>query len=332
MEHYKVEQKENILGEIIQLLLHAWDEHSLFFVFMSALIGGLIGASVKLCFEFLIPETLKARREANQIVSRYSAPLARSISALTSRIDNLLFMVEYKWFDENEYYRLSTLYIFCEYFAWRQILLGELTRLRYESSKKNRRFILLFNNVEKAFNNRSYFGDLPFNKIPDYTDVPKYVCKALGELMIVREKENQPLPVSFVDFCDSYRENKKFAEWVLNLEKFLFDLSKSDVNFKWDRLVIIRLSLSALQQFVDPNHEICGKLSPSEADKLVTLIQRPWAKDIFLTDCINKNLPIGIGSIELTLRRFIRKICKSEDKKATWILNQSSAHSPENSK
>jgi hypothetical protein len=305
----------------IDLLIRAWNEHSIAFVFLSAVIGGFVGATLKLLFEFLIPERLRARREAKVIVSRYRAPLARSVYALIARIDNFRLMAEHKWFDIDEYYRLSTLYVFCEYFAWKEILLGELTRLRYESSGKNRRLALLIDNVEKAFNNRSYFGDLSFEQIPADTDVPKFACKALGEVMIEKQDDNLPTPIGFVKFCKNWRDNREFGAWLFNLQRFLSGVAKSANNLKWDRILIIRLSLSALLEFLDPKHEIAGRLDKGEAKRIVAEIQRSRAQEVFLNDCILKGLPVGIGPIELAIRRLWVKICRRQKPRASWLSN-----------
>jgi hypothetical protein len=283
-----------MMTNLIRWFTAAYEEHSIAFVFLSALVGGLIGASLKLLFEFLIPEGMKARREARAIVARYRSPIVRAADALRGRIGNLLSMSGLNWFEESEYYRLSTLYVFCDYFGWVEILCSKVAHLRFESSRKNRRLSMLLNGVDKAFNNRTYFGDLEFDDIPDDSDVPKFACKALGELMISDCEKEPASPIGFVEFCRRSRSEGEFRSWLGNLDKFLRGVRKSPDNLKWDRLLVIELSLIALINFLDPHHELARCPSPESTVKIADRIQRKRVRQVLVRDCRVKRLPVVV--------------------------------------
>lgn len=267
-------------------------EHSLLFVFLSAVVGGLIGASAKYIFEFLLPEGFKERREARLILLRYRNPILKASDALYGRIRNLLAMENRDWLSQSEYYRLSTLYVFGCYFAWMEILFGKLATLRMGNSKKERQLNVLLTQVEKAFNNRSYFGDLAFSAIPADTDVPKFACKALGELLVV-ERGGDREPRGFVGFCDTYRSDVEFRAWYSNLDCFLAGLTGASGQMKHDRLSIIGLSLIALINFLDPRHELTREAQIDDVNLLIEGINSVRAKDVFSSDCKSKCMNIG---------------------------------------
>jgi len=292
------------MDNIINWLTKAWKEHSIIFLFLSAAIGGIVGASIKLIFEYLIPERFKTRKEALAIINRYSPPLVQSAEALRGRIANLLQMIRFNWFEKSEYYKLSTLYVFCSFFAWLEILFGKLSLLHFKSSRKQRRLTSIINGVEKAFNNRIYFGDLKFSKIRSDTDVPKFVCKALGELMVKSSNKDNSSPIEFVEFCKQCRSNRDFKDWLDNLCQFLSGVQRSPDNLKWDRLLIIELSLFGLINYLDPRHKITKKFKTKQTIGIASSIERKHAKEMLSEDFVRKKLPV---KVEERRKRFARR-------------------------
>jgi hypothetical protein len=280
--------------------LQAWAEHSIAFVFFSAVVGGVVGAATKFFFEAFLPESLKARREAARAFDKYRSPIARSAGALRDRINNFLKMQSLSWFESSEYYRFSTLYVFCCFFAWQEILFGRVVHLRFESRRRNRRLNVMLNFVDKTFNNRRYFNDLKFTDIPDDTDVPKFVCKALGELTVDYSSQTDPCPISFAKFCEECRVNPQYRGWIKILSDFLTETKKSKENLKWDRLHMVELALTGLVNFLDPMHEQTRPYSRNEIKLRLDGILRECALRAFLHDVHVRRLPLNLDNFVAT--------------------------------
>lgn len=280
---------------MIDFLQTELKENSILLILISAIIGGFVGATLKLVFEVILADRYNQNREAKAIINKYRNPIVSSADALRGRIANFLSESDQEWFSQSEYYRLSTLYVFCAYFAWVEILFGNLTRIRYLTSRQNRKLHRIVVSIDKSFNNREYFYPID-EYIPanNTCELPKFICKALGELTIDDCSNNEPSCLNFSDFCRKYYEDSEYREWICNLENFLSNIKKDYGNLKWDRMHIIQLSLIALTNFLDPQHELSRKYKSSITKMLLSRINYHNAREIFCMDVVKNQLPVVV--------------------------------------
>ena len=289
---------------MFDFLFQELQKNSILLILLSSVIGGFIGATLKLVFEVVLADRYKQRRQAKFIIDKYSNPIVSTADALRGRIANFLQGSDQNWFDKSEYYRLSTLYVFCAYFAWVEILFGNLTRIRYLTSKRNRRLHRILNAIDKAFNNRDYFYPIYKTRPSEEIDeIPKFICKALGEQTIDNSTADGPSCLSFSDFCMKYANDSEYHSWVKNLEKFLTNIKEEYGNLKWDRMHIIQLSLIALTNFLDPKHEQSRNYKSSVTKLVLNRIKYQSANEQFSMDVVRYNLPIIVESRKRIFRR-----------------------------
>ena len=80
------------------------------------------------------------RRDTDRLVKRYTTPLLRATEALERRINILVRNQQKAWYPQDEYFRLSTLFVFGEYLGWVRLLEREFGFVPYESTRRGREF------------------------------------------------------------------------------------------------------------------------------------------------------------------------------------------------
>jgi hypothetical protein len=150
----------------------------------------------------------------------------------------------------------------------------------------------------------------------DDSDVPKFICKAIGELSSKRDKDVVS-SLDFVEFVRKYKQDAEFRGWLSNLERFLLGTRKAPGNVNWDRLHIIQIGLLALTNFLDPAHELTPRLPTRHARKILERIQNEDAREVVASDAVRKRLPIALES---SYRRSVRRLSLVwESVRDTWL-------------
>jgi hypothetical protein len=276
---------------MLEIILEQLSEQSVPFIIFLAFTAGMVGASMKLIFEVILADRYRQEREAERILNRYRNPLVRAADALRGRVYNVLLTSEESWLRTSDYYRMSTFYVFCVYFAWVEILFNNLLRLNFMTSRSNQRLTLILGAVDKTFNNNEYFYRR--RKASDDTgELPKYICKALGEVTIQRNEKGEETCLSFTEFCARYRNDKVFRGWVDNLGPFLEAPRKEYGNPSWDRFHLIELALAALVNYLDPKHKQTREITPAITRRILDGAYSPMAREIFTADVTKFQLPL----------------------------------------
>lgn len=289
----------------MNFLFTQYQERTIFALLLTAIIGGFVGASLKLIFEVILAGNYTQNRNAKMIINKYSNPIIRSADSLRGRLANLLTTNSTNWHHDTEYYRVSTYYVFCSYFAWIHILFRNLLKFKYTTSRKNRKLNKILISVEKAFNNRDYFTlKENFSKGSPLLGLPKYIYEGLGELNVKKEDQEDTC-LDYIEFYNKYQNDKFFREWVENLDYFLRGIKNEYGNAKWDRIHIIELSLVALNNFLDPHHEQSRKYSSKITKNIFQKINNLGAREIFARDIVWNSLPI---IVEPLIKRIHRKV------------------------
>lgn len=262
---------------------------------------------MKLLFEVILGGWIKHRRDIRRLVERYSTPIVYAADALSGRLGNLLTMAERQWLNSSDYYRLSTFYVLCLYFGWVEILMGGLMKLRMENSRRSRRLTRALVAVDKAFNNREYFLRGRYKREDRGTgELPKFICKGLGELVIREGQEGSQRCLGFAEFCSLADTDSTLKRWLGELNTFFETTTDDYGNATWDRLHLVELSLVGLVNLLDPKHLHSTSFSRKRAKAILKGINEPYARETFCVDIVRWALPIHIESTWNRMRRFFR--------------------------
>lgn len=244
------------------VLLQVFEENSVIWVIISAGLGGFIGALINFIFQQVLTPQLENRRSAKKALRKYRYPLLRAADKLDRRLENLIKFVDENWFEDpsDDYYRISTLYLFGCYFGWCRILEDEAF-IEYEvSDKKARLFNIEFYTVFKSITGFHYFRKVSDEQISSVKEatIPRLVLTAIGELMIeAREDEAGTFAViKFTDFVKQYKASLEFQKWFSYVENLLKDLKCDKNDARWNRVVIFATILRGFVVFLDPKHRI----------------------------------------------------------------------------
>ena len=244
-------------------LFPSFEENSIPWVILTGGVGALLGASFKFIFDNLLGPTLESSRAARAAMRKYSYPLLRAAEALDRRLENLFRHADKKWFDDpkDDYYRISTLYLFGCYFGWCNILEKEAFLEYVESDKKARDFSTQFYRVFKGITGFYYFEDLLEEESisaeqVEAATVPRLALTAIGELMVKSPAGKDTLPslIDFVEFAGTFAASDNFQRWFAYLIALLTDLEHSRSDPRWNRLLVFATNLRTFVSFLDPAH------------------------------------------------------------------------------
>lgn len=241
-------------------LIRSIEEHSVLWVVLSAGVGGVIGAFLKYLFETVFATRYKQKVTARRLLRRYRFPLLRAADTLDRRLENMIRFIEKKWYEdpEEDYYRLSTLYLFGSYLGWCKIL-EDMAFFEFESSdRKARAFSICFHRVYKTLTSFYYFSPITGNEVKGIEEatVPRFALTAISELMVKNAGENKdkvPQVWGFVEFSKRMEESVEFRKWFRYLENaILLNHSPSKSSARWNRLILVATMLRAFVAFLDP--------------------------------------------------------------------------------
>ncbi|NIS81631.1 MAG: hypothetical protein GTO14_15820 [Anaerolineales bacterium] len=239
-------------------LFQSFEENSFVWILISGGIGGIIGSLIKFLFEQVIGPRYVRATEAKVALRQYIYPILRSADALDRRLENFIRFVDRKWFDdpEDDYYRLSTLYLLGSYFGWCKILEDEAF-LEYETSdKRAKEFSIHFYRVFKGITGYYYFQNVDEEEMPsiDEAVVPRFALTAIGELMIKDQDPSKTSPskvLQFIEFTKQFEQSEEFRRWFRYLEELLSGLRRAKNVAKWNRLVVFAINLRIFVSFLD---------------------------------------------------------------------------------
>ncbi|MGC9396540.1 MAG: hypothetical protein ACP5J4_16980 [Anaerolineae bacterium] len=152
---------------MVDWLQRAFEETSVIWILLSSIIGGIVGASVRLVFEVILPQRLQQRRETLAVERKYRIPILFATEELRNRLGNIIrnmnAIEKENWLQHNPpgYYYLSTLYVVAQFFGWFRILRKRVTYLDLTSTKETRRFEGYLKLIEKGFSDPGLLRSAP---------------------------------------------------------------------------------------------------------------------------------------------------------------------------
>lgn len=170
-----------VFKDMDNFLLRSIEEYSVLWVVISAGVGGVIGAFLKYLFETVFASRYQHRVTARIMLRRYRFPLLRASDSLDKRLENMIRFIERKWYEDpkDDYYRLSTLYLFGSYLGWCKILEDAAFFEFVTSDRKAREFSIHFYRVFKTLTGFWYFSGLDDGEIEGVEEatVPRLALK-----------------------------------------------------------------------------------------------------------------------------------------------------------
>ena len=280
-------------------LQRSFESNSLLWLLISSILGGIVGASIKLLFEVLLPSHLQQRREIIAIKRKYTTPILLAAEALRNRLHNMIRLIERiqneRWLSyENKpgYYYLSTIYLVGRFFGWVEILRRTVVYLDLSTIEETGKFEKYLEAIEFGFSN----PDLVLDLNTENTTKRRNWCYSLelsniGELIILQEgKEGEYYTLGFGAFKSNFfkSENIEFREAFDSLGFIFRDLKASDVQFQ--RLVATYNILNTFVDYLDPHH-IRTEKREYHWDKLSEEQREALHKRINKIDSVSRQAP-----------------------------------------
>jgi hypothetical protein len=258
----------NTSGEEVAVswLTGSVEEHTLLWLLLSSVIGGIVGTGVTFVFEDVLRPWLTFQRDTSRLIRTYTTPLLRSAERLETRINILLRNAERGWYADDEYFRLSTLFIFGEHLGWIRNIEREFGFVPMESSKRDRAFNSGLNGIFRALSSFSYFRWHPDPVAVSASEVPRLMGSAMGEAMTPGAQTTRVL--DFTEFVDAYGRGPEFQRWFRDLDAVLRRATPAD-DLVWDRLICAAANLRALCAFLDPKGRMVHPRPLANLDLLV---------------------------------------------------------------
>jgi hypothetical protein len=204
-----------------------------------ALAGSIFSTAATVFFSPM----LQARREAKVKLETYREPLLASAFELQSRLHNILGnrFLEKFLFDETRAKQdaalQSTLYVFAQYFGWREIIRSEVQFLRFPRDTQTRDTARLLQDIGETFLTDEYGDQFMIWRVEQ---------RALGERMITTAT-GSPRCMGYAEFSD---ERETMSEWLDPLERHLKNLGDGGRR----RLAALQHRLLELVNRLDPEH------------------------------------------------------------------------------
>ena len=157
---------------------------------------------------------LQARREARTVLERHRDPLLAAAYELQARLHNILcnrFTEDYVLGNKagkQEAALESTLYVFAQFFGWREIIRREIQFLRFLKDEETREVAQLLRDVGEAFLTDEYGPQFMIWRVEQ---------RGLGECMIVTS-DGKPTCMGFATFVG---QRATMKEWLDPLERDL---------------------------------------------------------------------------------------------------------------
>jgi hypothetical protein len=161
----------------------------------------------------------QARREAQAVLSRHREPLLAAAYELQSRLHNILcnrFVENYVLATragKQDAALESTLYVFAQFFGWREIIRREIQFLRFPEDQETREVSRILRDIGETFLTDRYGRQFMIWRVEQ---------RGLGERMIVYTN-GTPTCMGYATFVD---ERGMMKEWLEPLERDLRDIGQ----------------------------------------------------------------------------------------------------------
>jgi hypothetical protein len=163
---------------------------------------------------------LHARREAKAVLARHREPLLAAAYELQSRLHNILcnrFVEDYVLGTKarkQDAALESTLYVFAQFFGWREIIRREIQFLRFPKDDETREVAGILRNIAETFLTDDYGSQFMIWRVEQ---------RGLGERMIVTS-DGTPTCMGYATFVE---QRATMKEWLVPLARDLSEIEES---------------------------------------------------------------------------------------------------------
>jgi hypothetical protein len=178
-----------------------------------ALAGSLVSTIVTV---FGAP-ALQASRDAKKVLDNYRDPLIAASFELQARLYNILrlrFVEKYitaEGISKRDSALESTLYVFAQFFGWREIIRREVQYLRFSRNRQTREVGQLLRDIEETFLSDGYGPQIMIWRVEQ---------RGIGERM-VESTDGQMKCLGYASFI---KQRSTMEEWLAPLEHDLENL------------------------------------------------------------------------------------------------------------
>jgi hypothetical protein len=186
---------------------------------------------------------LEARREGRKVLETYREPLLAAAYELQARLHNILcndFVERYivaETAGKQDAALQSTLYVFAQFFGWREIIRREIQFLHFSRDEETRDIARLLRDITEAFLLDDYGPQFMIWRVEQ---------RGLGERMIASDGD-RPTCIGYASFLE---RRATLAEWLAPLER---DLAAVGADGR-TRLTDLQHLLLELVTRLDENH------------------------------------------------------------------------------
>jgi hypothetical protein len=268
----------------------AFEENSVLWLLVSSLLGGVIGASLRLVFEVILPQRIQQQREALAVERKYRVPILLAAEELRNRLGNIIRNInaieQEGWLQHNPpgYYYLTTLYVVAQFFGWFRILRRRVTYLDLASTQETRLFEGYLKLIETGFSDPGLLRAASTGLVRTARDqwVFSFWLQAIGDQMI-DEHAGEFSTLGYEAFGKRLVAGGQLSiEWFDALGALFRELRKDDPRFR--RLVAIHMILNAFVEHLDPGHlrtkkstDFSGQLAGEEVQHIEQIIRETVA-------------------------------------------------------
>ena len=243
-------------------LTRSFQEHSILWLLLSSIVGGVIGATVKFLFESLLPQRLTQKREIIAVKRKYSTPILLAADELRDRMLNMIRLIDSieneNWLpstDLSGYYYLSTLFTVARFIGWQRILRREVVYLDFTTTTETKTFEDFMTAIRRGFTDPALLGERHVSA-PEETDdkwVYSFWFQGIGDSMILQAGANS-FTMNYAAFIRLLRgsQHNDLKDWLVELGHMFTDLKANDIRFR--RIVAIHAILNAFINYADPKH------------------------------------------------------------------------------
>jgi hypothetical protein len=243
-------------------LTRSFQEHSILWLLLSSIIGGVIGATVKFLFESLLPQRLLQRREILAVKRKYSTPILLAADELRDRLQNMIRLIDLiereNWLPSNDltgYYYLSTLFTVARFIGWQRILRREVVYLDFTTTTETKTFEDFMTAIRRGFTDPALLGERHVSAPEDTDDkwVYSFWFQGIGDSVILKDGANS-FTMNYSTFIGLLRRSKQrdLKYWLTELGHLFTDLKATDIRFR--RIVAVHAMLNAFINYADPGH------------------------------------------------------------------------------
>jgi hypothetical protein len=244
-------------------LSESFDEHTVLWLLISTVLGGVVGSGITFVYEDVLRPWLSFRRDTSRLVKMYTTPLVRATESLERRLENFSANDGSAWYRDDEYYRMSTLFVFAEYLGLIRTLEREFGFVPLESEERGRRLQQRLSGLFRSLTSFAYFSGAADPARVEESSVPRFLLRAIGEA--VSDSNNPRRTMEFTDFVLRYGSDPQFRRWFAELDAFLRSASRRD-DTRRQRVVATQANLRALLLELDPRGAL---VKPHRWDRLL---------------------------------------------------------------